>query len=129
MGFIVFTTAAREREPKGRRDSGLRRDGDLSLVGLNNRAADGQPHAHPPGTRAEVRVKNPPQSLWVDALSVISDTELNTAGSRTFSFYKHRRLRWYRRRDRRECVADQVHQHLLHLDRVAAQPRQIGCQV
>ena len=98
-------------------------------VGLNNRAADGQPHAQSPGTRAEVRVKNPRQTLRIDPFSVVSYAELNAAGIGPFGLDKHGRIKRLRRRDRVERIADQVDQHLLDLYGVARELWQIRCQV
>ena len=51
-------------------------------MGLDDGAADRQPHAHPPGTRAEVRVKNPVPNRSGSMPSPLSVTrELNTAGT------------------------------------------------
>ena len=121
--------AGRKREPEGRRDSGTGFDRDPPLMGLDNGPADRQPHAHPTGTRAEVRVKNPvqrsgsiPSPLSVTANSTPPESAcsvcITTVGSSGL-----------RRRERIERVADQVHQHLLDLDGIAPELRQIGCQL
>ena len=78
----MITLADRKQKPKRRLDPGLGLHDKPTLMGLHNRAADRQPHAHPAGTRAEVRVKNSTQSLGRNALSVVAHRELDAAVAR-----------------------------------------------
>src|SRR5205823_2984736 len=53
MGSCIIDTGGWECEPEVRPNPGHGLDGDPSLVGLDDGAADRQPHAHALGTRAE----------------------------------------------------------------------------
>ena len=80
MGSCIIDTGGWKREPEGRPNSGRRLDGDPSMMGLDDGSADRQPHAHSPGTRAEIGVEDPPETLRRDSLAVVGHAELDGAG-------------------------------------------------
>src|SRR5215212_153639 len=102
-----------ERESEGRADAGHRLDADPPEVGLDDRPADRQPHAHPFITRAEIGVENPGEPVRRDPLAVVADEHGDGALGGRLGLHNDGRLRGLRGRQRIEGVADQVHQHLL----------------
>jgi hypothetical protein len=98
------------------------------MMGLNQRSTDRKPDAHTAGTGAEERIKHADQIVRIDALAVIDHGKLNRAGIYSLGLHNQRWISRLRRRDGIEGVPCQVDQDLLDLDRIAPDPRQIGCQ-
>src|SRR5262249_53663806 len=63
VGSCIIDNGGRECERERRAYSGLRIDGNPSLVGFDDGPAYGQSHAHSRGTGAEIRVENHPETL------------------------------------------------------------------
>ncbi len=106
----------------------IRADPQAPLVGLDDRAADRQAHAHPLRLRGEERLEDPLHFRLADSLAAIAHEDFHGLLVAAPRADAQQPLLFGRLVHRFQAVAGEVHHDLFDLDRIGHHRRNVGRQ-